>query len=68
MFGMMKNAFGNNFTVTDKTVPRDFFTTMFNSITTTIEESRVRFDPSRLLNRAAESTLETIQEHDEPST
>lgn len=37
MFGMVKRAFGNNFYVTEKLIPADFFATMFNSITCTIE-------------------------------
>ena len=57
----MKEAFGNNFYVTDKMVPKDFFDTMFKSMTNTIEETRTRFDPSRLLKRL-ESSLETIDE------
>ena len=61
MFGMMKEAFGNNFYVTDKMVPKDFFDTMFKSMTNTIEETRTRFDHSRLLKRL-ESSLETIDE------
>ena len=36
MFRMMKEAFGNNFMVTDKLIPQDFFGTMFNSMTQTI--------------------------------
>lgn len=62
MFRMMKEAFGNNFLVTDKMVPKDFFSTMFNSMTATIEETRLRFDPSKLLTKDPKSTLETIAE------
>lgn len=43
MFNLVKEAYGNNFTVTDKVIPEDFFATMFNSITTTIEETRLQF-------------------------
>lgn len=39
MFKMMKKEFGNNFYVTDKIVPDDFFSTMFNSITATISRT-----------------------------
>ena len=67
MFRMMKEAFGNNFLVTDKMIPKDFFSTMFNSMTTTIEETRLRFDPSKLLKKHPESALETIAE-DTPAT
>ena len=37
MFNIMKNDFGPNFLITDKLVPADFFDTMLNSVTSTIE-------------------------------
>lgn len=43
MFNIMEREFGNNFQVTDKIVPAEFFHTMFNSITNTIEETRLMY-------------------------
>lgn len=56
MFNMMKKAFGNNFMVTDKIIPAEFFGTMLNSLTTTIEETRLNFDPQRIMKKIQGAT------------
>ena len=56
MFKMMKEAFGNNFMVTDRIIPTEFFSTMFNSLTATIEETRMNFDPQRIMSKIAVAT------------
>lgn len=37
----MKEEFGNNFVVTEKKLPEDFFDTMLKSLTSTIEATRL---------------------------
>lgn len=41
MFSIMKKEFGNNFIVTEKKLPEDFFDTMLKSLTSTIESTRL---------------------------
>ena len=42
MFKIMKEAFGSNFTITGKVDLASFFKTMLNSMTTSIEESKLQ--------------------------
>ena len=59
----MKNAFGENFTVTDKLVPEDFFKTMFETMTHSIEDSRLSIESEiRSMLSEASSIKEIIDE------
>ena len=41
MFKKMKESFGRNFTHTDEKVPKEFFKTMFDTLSVSIEDSRM---------------------------
>lgn len=60
MFDILKAEFGNNFEVTNQIVPDEFFDTMFNSLTNTIEESRLQWG-SRV-RQAKSKPLDAIEE------
>ena len=64
MFSIMKNVFGDNFTVTDKLVPEDFFSTMFDTMTQSLEDSRLQIasETSSILSSKSSSIKEIIDE------
>jgi len=42
MFKVMGEAFGENFNATEKSLPEDFFKVMFDTMSKSIEDSRIQ--------------------------
>ena len=60
----MRNVFGDNFNVTKQMAPEDFFKTMFDTMTQSLEDSRLSIDSevSSILRSSTSSIKEIIDE------
>ena len=60
----MGDAFGSNFTSTDKKLPADFFKVMFDTMSKSIEDSRIHIEAEMndMILRAKSSQINSISE------